>query len=374
MSAPDVSARLQTLVDRDVRSFPQMPGRMLHVLGPGVDVEVAAGLADRSTGAPLLPGSRFRTASVTKPFVGAAALRLVEDDRLSLGAPITDLLPSAFLEALRSGGYRPEAITVRHLLSHTSGIYDFASDCYDPSIDGFLHETRRDPDRRWSRLDQIEFAMEHGQPYGEPGHVYGYSDTGACLIAEILEQITGTSMGAALRGLLDFETLGLRHTYHESVEPDPPGLPPLAHQYEGDFDVDRYDASVDLWGGGGLASTCADLSRFFRALLRGEVFHRPETLGVMCTRSTGVPAFAPSPEGDLDVTNDPENAGLFLYRTELAGEELWGHGGYWGTTVYTCPSRDLTVTAQHGQADMPAGFDRSAIVAEAVAVCRAGGV
>jgi D-alanyl-D-alanine carboxypeptidase len=367
VSEPDLAARLQALVDRDVRSFSQMPGRMLHVLGPGLDVEVAAGLADRSTGAPLSPGSRFRTASVTKPFVAAAALRLVEDERLSIDVPISDLLPSAFLDVLQGGGYRPEAITVRHLLSHTSGIYDFAADCYDPSIDGFLHETRRNPDRRWSRLDQVRFAVEHGRPYGEPGQVYAYSDTGACLVGEIIERVTGVSMGAALRDLLGFDALGLRHTYHESVEPDPPDLPPLAHQYEGDYDVDRYDASVDLWGGGGLVSTCADLSRFFRALLRGEIFHRLETLEVMCTSSGGVPAFASSPAGYVDVTNDPENAGLFLYRTELAGQVAWGHGGYWGTTVWACPNLDLTVTAQHGQSDMPAGFDRSAIVREVVA-------
>ncbi|HEX5951272.1 MAG TPA: serine hydrolase, partial [Actinomycetota bacterium] len=55
-----------------------MPARLLHVLAPGLglDVEVAAGVADLSTGEPLRPGSRFRIASVTKPFVAAAALRL----------------------------------------------------------------------------------------------------------------------------------------------------------------------------------------------------------------------------------------------------------------------------------------------------------
>lgn len=364
---PATEERLQALVERDVRAYPQMPGRLLHVLAPGIDTEVAAGVADRATGEPLAAGSRFRIASVTKPFVAAAVLRLVEEGRLHLEASIDGLLPAPFLDVLRAGGYRPEAITLRHLLTHTSGIYDFAADSYDPGItDGFGAAAMADPGHRWTRLEQIRFAMDHGRPYGEPGTVYAYSDTGACLVGEILERTTGGTMGAALRELLGFDRLGLAHTYHESVEPEPPDLPPLAHPYEGEFDVARFDPSVDLWGGGGLVSTCGDLARFFRALLRGELFRRAETLELMCTRNEGVPLVEASPTAEVDLTNDPANAALFLYRTELAGEVVWGHGGFWGTTAFTCPRLDLTVVAQHGQAHMPAEFDRYAIIADVI--------
>ena len=51
---------LPTLVDRDVAVNPEMPGRLVHVLAAGVDIEVAAGVADRATGVPLEPGMRFR--------------------------------------------------------------------------------------------------------------------------------------------------------------------------------------------------------------------------------------------------------------------------------------------------------------------------
>ena len=56
---------LPTLVDRDVAVNPEMPGRLVHVLAAGVDIEVAAGVADRATGVPLEPGMRFRICCLT---------------------------------------------------------------------------------------------------------------------------------------------------------------------------------------------------------------------------------------------------------------------------------------------------------------------
>jgi D-alanyl-D-alanine carboxypeptidase len=365
-----VRSSLQRLLDEDVAAWPTMPARLLHVLAPrlGLDVEVTAGVADLATGEPLRPGSRFRIASVTKPFVAAAALRLVEDGGLALDDEIDRRLPGEYGDLLRSGGYDPHAITLRQLLTHTSGIYDFAADAYadaDDSAhaDGFQHEVHRDPKRRWTRMEQIEFAMTHGHPYGTPGTVFGYSDTGACLVGEILERATGQTMGAAIRELVGYERLGLEHTWQETIEPEPPELPPLSHQYEDEFDVADMDASVDLYGGGGLMSTCRDIGRFFRALLRGEVLREQSTLETMTTTLSGVPAAA---EAGWD--EDPSTAGMFLFRREIAGRTWWGHGGYWGTTAYTCPESDITVAAGHQRSNMPKAFDRLEIIAESVAI------
>lgn len=362
----EVETRLQALVERDLEAWPTMPARLLHVLAPGlgVEVEVAAGAADLATGEPLQRGARFRIASVTKPFVAAATLRLVEDGRLSLDDTGATLLAGEYDGLLRRGGYDTDAITLRHLLTHTSGIYDFASDAYDPSIpDGFTAACAADPGRRWTRLEQIGFAVSHGRPYGPPGTVFGYSDTGACLVGEILERVTGQTMGAAIRDLIGYERLGLRHTWQETIEPEPPALPPLSHQYEGEHDVADFDASVDLYGGGGLMSTCGDLARFFRGLLRGEVFRDPSTLETMTSTLVDVPRAPGTPLDD-----DPSNAAMFLFREEIAGETWWGHMGYWGTTAYTCPARDVTIVTGHQRSNMPEGFDRLAIVADAFAV------
>jgi D-alanyl-D-alanine carboxypeptidase len=355
-------ALLQRLVDGDVEKYPEMPGHLVHVLGRGIDEEVAAGVADRATREPLTTGRRFRIASVTKTFVSATALRLHEEGLLDLEQPIESLVAVETAALLREGGYRVDAITPRHLLTHTSGVYDFAADAYGPAVDdGFVAACRADPRHRWTRTEQLRFAVEHGKPYGDPGEVFCYSDTGANLVGEIIERLAGTSLGAAMRELIGYERLGLRHTYHESVEPEPPELPPIAKQYEGDFDIWRYDPSVDLWGGGGLVSTCADLARFFRALLRDDIFRDPATLATMCTLPGRPPA---------DGAGEREAAatGMFVVRRASGPLVFWGHGGYWGTTVATCPAIDLTVVSQDGQAYMPEGYRKAAVVDEVVAM------
>jgi D-alanyl-D-alanine carboxypeptidase len=358
--------RLQALADRDVERWPPMPGRLIHVLAPerGIDLEVAAGLADRATGEPLVPGSRFRIASVTKPFVGASTLRLVEAGRLDLDASLDVLLAEETTEVLREGGYDTARITLRHLMTHTSGIYDFAASAYDPSIDdGFDAAIATDPTHRWTREEQRRFAVDHGQPYGPPGAVYCYSDTNANLVGELLERETGTTMGAAIRDLVGYDRLGMRLTYQESIEPEPADLPPWSHQYERDVDVLTIDPSVDLYGGGGLVSTCADLARFFRALLRGEVFDDPATLATMTTCLQDVPASDRLATGD-----DPDDAAMFLFRASAGDREWWGHDGWWGTTAYTCPELDLTVVAGHQQPYMPRDFDRMTVLPEVLAL------
>lgn len=357
-----IERQLQAIVDRDLQAWPDMPARLLHVLAPsrGIDLEVAAGAADRASGAPLAPGSRFRIASVTKSFVGAATLRLVEQGDLTLADPLDSLVSEESLQVLRAGGYDTSMITLRHLMSHTSGLYDFAASAYDSSItDGFDQAIAQDPTHRWTRIEQLRFAMDHGAPYGVPGEVYGYADTNANLVGEMLELRTGTDMGAALRALVGYQRLGLQHTYLESIEPEPADLPPLSHQYERDVDVDGIDPSVDLFGGGGLISTCADLGRFFHGLFAGEVFERPETLTTMTTRSEGV---ARTPEAGIE--DDPSDSALLLFRARIGTHEWWGHDGWWGTTAYICPGLDLTVIAGHQQAYMPWGFDRMAVLGE----------
>jgi D-alanyl-D-alanine carboxypeptidase len=167
-------------------------------------------------------------------------------------------------------------------------------------------------------------------------------------------------MGAAIRDLVGFERLGLAHTWQETIEPEPADLPPLSHQYERELDVAEMDASVDLFGGGGLMSTCRDLARFFRALLRGDVFRHPGTLAAMTTTLDGVPL-----TGEAQWDEDPSTAGMFLFRREVAGQEWWGHTGFWGTTAFTCPLRDVTVVAGHQRSNMSEAFDRMEIVGRA---------
>jgi D-alanyl-D-alanine carboxypeptidase len=347
-ATPDDDA-LRAGLEADLTRIPGVPGEALAVRAPGVRVDLAVGLADPTTGAALRPDTPFRVASMTKAFVAAAVLRLVEQGELRLTDPISRHLSDESLAVLRTDGYDVDAITVRQLLQHTSGLFDYALD------DDYFAAGAADPAHRWTRLEQLQFATAHGDPLGPPGAQFAYGDTGYVLLGEILERTTGETLPAAVRRLDRFDRLGLRSTYWETLESAPPGLGPRAIQFYGDYSNANLDPSTDLYGGGGLVSTVGDLTRFFRALFHGKVFERPASLRTM----THVPA----------VSRD-DQAAMGLYVVDAAGERCYGHRGFWGTQTIHCPDLDVTYARTINQA-LNDGFDSNPLEATIVETVRA---
>jgi D-alanyl-D-alanine carboxypeptidase len=330
---PPLPARLALLLQRFAHANPSFPGVALAVSAPGLDWTGAAGLSDRAARTPLRPDAGLRIASVTKTFTAAAILRLAEEGKLSLDDPVVRHLGAKSLAILRRGGYDPGAIRVRQLLQHTSGLYDYAeSAAYQSYV--VAH-----PGHRWSRDEQVRFAMRHGKPLAAPGREFHYADTGYVLLGEILERTTGHGLAQAYRTLLRFDRLGLDHTYLETLEAAPAGTPARAHQYFGTVDMTRADPSFDLYGGGGLVSTVGDLDRFYGALLGGRVFAKPATLRTMLgnPRLPGV-----------------RGLGLGIFGESIGHELCWHHDGFWGTTVVDCPRARVTIAITVNQA---ADFD-----------------
>jgi D-alanyl-D-alanine carboxypeptidase len=299
------------------------------IRAPGLSWSGAARLADAAARRPLTARATFRIASVTKTFTGAAVLRLVEDGRLSVEDPIARHLSPESVALLREGGYDVDAMRVRHLLQHTSGLYDFAE---DPAYQEFVIGH---PRHHWTRAEQVRWAMTHGRPLFAPGTAETYTDTGYVLLGEMLERITGGGLASAYRGLLGFERLGLDETYLETLKPSPLGLAPRAHQYLGTFDSTGHDPSFDLYGGGGLVSTVDDLVRFYSALLRGRVLHRTETLRMML--------------GEAEPTQVNE-LGMGIFALPIGAETCWWHNGFWGINVVHCPQSRVTIASMVNQA------------------------
>jgi D-alanyl-D-alanine carboxypeptidase len=299
-------------------------------------VTAAIGLADVGAGTPLQADTPFRVASMTKTFVAVAILRLVEQGKVRLDEPITDYVSKVSADVLRADGYRPGKMTVRQLLRHTAGLYDYAeSGAYDA-------ENVSDPGHRWTRLEQLQFATADGDPVAAAGEEYHYSDTAYILLGEILERTTRESLPAAVRRLVGFRKLGLDHTYWETLEDTATGQAERAHQYYGtEFDNTMLDASADLYGGGGIVSTVSDLTRFYRALFHGKIFHDAKTLRTM-TRVVG--------------PGRGEGAAMGIFRVDVDGETCFGHRGYWGTQTIHCPELDLTFARATNQAS-DADFD-----------------
>lgn len=331
---------LQRILNAEVAENPSLPGELLHVHAPAweVDATLAAGVFDRASGRRLEPHHGFRVASVTKTFVAASVLRLHEQGRMGLDDPIARHLSAEYAALLRGDGYAVDSITVRHLLTHTGGIHDYATD------ERYFAAVFGDPAHRWTRMEQVRGAMEWGEPRFAPGAGFHYSDTGYVLLGEMIERLTGQPLGQALRSLLDFDRLGLDETYLETLDSVPPAARERSHAYFGDIGTGGWDPSFDLYGGGGLVSTAEDLARFYRALLRGEVFERAETLRTMLAVP---PASVEAPGGPY---------AMALQRRIIGGRECWGHTGFWGTAAYHCPVVDVTIVRHTNQANPAESF------------------
>jgi D-alanyl-D-alanine carboxypeptidase len=341
--------RLVRAIEADLASHPDIPGEAASVRAPGLNVAAARGYADVATKTPLRVGTPFRIASVTKTFVAASVLRLVEQDTIELDAPIARYLSPESVSLLAEGGYAPGEITVRELLDHSSGLFDYATSA------GYDDENVRHPGRHWTRAEQLELAMDHGRPVAAPGVRYHYSDTNYILLGEILERASGLPLARAVRVEIGFDRLGLRDTYWETLEAAPAGQPARAHQYyDMTFDNVGLDASSDLFGGGGLVSTVDDLTRFYRALFDGRVFEHDATLDAMLT---------------VAKPGRRAGAGLGIFSTEIAGEQCFGHPGYWGTEAYACPKLDLAFALETNQANED-DLDTTAVERAIVGIAR----
>ena len=176
------------------------------------------------------------------------------------------------------------------------------------------------------RVEQVQFSCDHFGPFGVPGERFHYSDTGYLLAAQVLEQVTGLGMAAAVRQLCRFDSLGLVDTRWERLEPEPIEAAPRAKLFIGTWDASAVDPSEDLWGGGGIISTTRELAFWWCALFGGQVFDSAATLAVMI--------------GGLVPTDDDHGlAGLGLFRRQAGGRQWWNHNGFWVALWCATPER-----------------------------------
>lgn len=316
----DVAA-LQDIVDEFAAQNPQAPGVVVYLESPslGLDTYLIAGTENLGSDAPLTPDHTFRIASNTKTYVAAAVLRLAEQGRLGLDDSLAKHLPAAYRDLLRSDGYDLDAITLRQVLSHTSGLNEH------PADPRYEERILADPHHAWTQEEQLRCLVDWTDPVGAPGERFSYSDDGYILLGLIVEDKTGRNLGEAVRELCDFERLGLRRTWWEILEEAPAGVGPRAHQYFGELDTIDWHPGLDLWGGGGLVTDARDLGRFMRLLLQGRVLYDQASLAAM----TG--------GGTTDYR-------LGLIVTELGGHVAFGHSGFWNTFAYVVPALDLTIS------------------------------
>jgi D-alanyl-D-alanine carboxypeptidase len=250
------------------------------------------------------PDHRFRIGSVTKTFVATIALQLVAEGVLTLDDSVERWLPGL----VPNGG----AITLRHLLNHTSGIYNYTDD------QAFVEALIRNPLAIQTPEQLVAVATRH-RPLFAPGSDWSYSNTGYIVLGLVVEKATGTPLVAQLRTRI-VDRLGLTRTSLPTV----PALDaPFAHGYllpgnggipnPGGRPVDTTAWSPSwAWAAGAVVSTARDIARFYQALLGGELLG-PAQLAVMRTT--------------VAIRGTADEYGLGLQKVSLPCAAAWGHGG-----------------------------------------------
>ena len=309
-------------------------GVSMSVLAPDINVEWsgAVGFDSKERTDTLSASQPFRIASITKTYVAAAILRLHELGELDIDDSISNYISKKHLEILREGGYSPDSISLRQCLNHTSGLFDYAM-----GGNTFIEKSMKNPDKRWSRTDQLEIAMESGKRIGYPGEKYRYSDTGYILAGETIEMLTDSSLAFGLRNLLKFDELGMTSTWLESLEEEPRNQPDFVHCYFRNKEATYFDPSIDLYGGGGLVSNTKDLARFIFELGSGGIFDNDETFDLMTSDVTY--------DENYDFAEDRryKEYKLGLWRISMYGTDVYMHSGLWGVHHAYIPEYNASI-------------------------------
>jgi len=269
--APAVAANaaLKPLAQRIVAAG--APGAVVYSRTPTAVHAVAAGHADVTKKTRLTPGMSFRVGSITKSFVSVMVLQLVAEGMLKLDDTVEQWLPGA----LPNG----TAITLRHLLNHTSGVPNYLDN------ESLLHAMNANKKRAWTPLELLAYAA--GPPEFAPGSSFAYSNTNYLVLGLIVEAATGHPLAAELQTRI-LTPLQLGHTTFPASTVMPP---PFAHGYAPGVNGRRVDVSAwhpsYAWAAGALVSTADDLARFYSALLSGRLLAQPQQAELLRTSGVG---------------------------------------------------------------------------------------
>ncbi|WP_369226908.1 serine hydrolase domain-containing protein [Streptomyces sp. R39] len=289
---------------------------------PGITVQArdthgvwraASGVGNLETGAPRGKNDRFRVGSISDTFVATVLLQMEAEKRLSLDDSVERHLPGL----VRGNGNDGREITVRQLLNHTSGLFDYLADKdYGETYlqgDGFLQH-------RYDSLtpeQRVKVALSH-EPLFAPGARHSFSSTNDVLAALIVEKIAGRPYEDEVRDRI-IGPLGLKATSYPGSSVRLPR--PSSRGYSKLFpsQPDRVDDVTEVngsqgWGSSDLISSASDLNRFYGALMRGNLLP-PRQLKAMKT-TVANPDFPGA------------SYGLGIERFELGcGTVLWYHDG-----------------------------------------------
>ena len=291
----------------------------------------ASGFSDIKQNQPLTEDSIFWIASMSKPVTGVCVMILVEEGKLSLDAPISMYLPE--MKSLKLADGTSVEITLRHLMTHTSGMAELAE------ADVYSSKTLAEAGEKYSKV-KVLFA---------PGSKWQYSQTGINTAARIVEVVSGKTFDKFLEERV-CKPLGMKDTAFYLNDEQ---MKRLAKSYKRTEKGDLEETPIFLLAGktpternrfpaanGGLFSTVKDYSKFCRMLLQEGTLD-----GVRILAAKSVEVFRTPSTGELATGFTPGNAwgiGCCVASrpegvTAMLSPGSFGHGGAYGTQAWIDP-------------------------------------
>jgi D-alanyl-D-alanine carboxypeptidase len=273
VQAQSPDAAVQALLDGFVREQ-HLPGAVLGVDGPRtaprLDTVVATGVLDRKSGTPVTPQSRFYVASAGKMMTATAILQLVDEGRIRLDQPVSQIIaPAGSLDRLPNW----KSVTVEQLLNHTSGMPDYFDDAWEQAA-------AKNP-RMLVDVEQALSPQLGEEPNAKPGVEHEYSNTNYALLGLVLERVDHADLGSVLARRI-FAPAGMTATT-VGADPRQPGVASGHGTGRGPSARDNLIAYASKLGDGPVTTTAGDMGRFLAALLRDNRLLKPATLQRMLT-------------------------------------------------------------------------------------------
>lgn len=319
----DIVAEMQAEMD-DLTATGLPPGMVVWIDTPEYRFEGASGFANLTDEISMAPEGAFRIGSITKMFTATVIIQLAEDGVLTLDDLLSLWLPEV-ADQLPYG----DQITLRHLLTHTSGLFNVVeNEAYWADL---FTEATIDEDAGILTLDCVQrdphdtlTRYVYGKDaYFEPGTGWYYSNTNYTLLGMVIEIASDMPLAEAYRTHI-YEPLGMTSTFLDCYEDT---LIDVVHGYTGfgDTMADLTELHESIgWSAGGIVSTAPDLLTFARGLFGGELFDDPESLVAMTT---------PIPDSSYGL-------GITIQ------EEYMGHAGYiagFRSVLNYAPEYDMVV-------------------------------
>ena len=310
-------------------SFPG--GTAGFVLADGRSFGLAIGVSDRTANTPMKPSDRLLLGSVGKTYVSAVALQMIHEKKFGLDDALRKYFGN---EPWFSRIANASQITVRHLMTHTSGLVRYE---FNPK---FTQDLSANPDKVWSGVDRLAYLFDATPPFA-PGAGWEYSDTNYIVLGMLIEKVAATDYYGELRRRI-LVPFGLTDT----VPADSRKVPGLVQGYAGAnnpfggkdemISGGRFAVNPQFeWTGGGLAVTAIDLAKWGKVLYEGKAFDA----SLMPAFLDGVPArLGPETKYGLGVIIRPSPLGI-----------TYGHSGFmpgYQTELLYFPDLKLSIAVQ----------------------------